>query len=340
MSGLADTAVWREATGLPLTLQETLDDAAGIAELAAVLGRSGVRRVVATGNGASWYVAVALWLCALSSPRRDVPEVVAVPGGLLASGDVGWRDGDLLLAFSSSGEFRDVIEAVEDERTPTPFALVTANPDSTLGRAADAMARVRVLAQDAVTHTQGYCGAAVVALAAWARVTGDAQLERAVRTAPDLATRTLVAAPAWAEAAAAGQGRPSAAVAFGPGPAWPAAQEAALLLGEIALVPAQGVEVREGATTAMYPLGPDHLALSIPAGSERLTEEAESLCARRGATVHRVPADPADDPRLAVVGAFGAPLALSVLLAQREGLDPDQPGWHGDYLATARRESP
>jgi fructoselysine-6-P-deglycase FrlB-like protein len=340
LSGLDDTAVWREATGLPLTLQQTLDDADGIAELAAALGGSGVRRIVATGNGASWYVAVALWLCALRSPRRDAPEVVAVPGGLLASGDVGWRDGDLLLAFSSSGEFRDVIEAVEDERTPKPFALVTANPDSTLGRAAGAMARVSVLSQDAVTHTQGYCGAAVVALAAWARVTGDAELERAVRAVPDLATRTLLAAPAWAEAAAASQGRPSAAVVFGPGPAWAAAQEAALLLGEIALVPAQGVEVREGATTAMYALGRGQLALSIPAGADRLTEEAESVCARRGAAVHRVPIDPADDPRLVVVSAFAAPLALSALLAQREGLDTDQPGWHEDYLATARQESP
>jgi fructoselysine-6-P-deglycase FrlB-like protein len=335
VSGLDGARVWSEASAMPGTLAETLDGG-GVDELAGALGKA--RRIVATGNGASWYVALALWLCALRSP--DAPEVLAVPGGLLASGDVEWRAGDLLLAFSSSGEFRDVIEAVEDDRTPAPFALVTANPDSTLGRSAGTVARVSVRSQEAVTHTQGYLGAALIALGAWARLTGDGDLDRAVRSAPELASRSLAAAPGWAEAAVADLERPSAAVAFGPGPAWAAALEAALLLGEIALVPAQGVEVREGATTAMYPLGPDHLALSIPAGSERLTEEAESLCARRGATVHRVPADPVDDPRLAVVGAFGAPLALSVLLAQREGLDPDQPGWHGDYLATARREAP
>jgi D-arabinose 5-phosphate isomerase GutQ len=336
VNGLDDARVWREASSLPLTLQQTLDDD-GIDALAHALDGRGVRRVVATGNGASWFVAFALWLCALRSPGRGRPEVVAVPGGLLASGDVGWRNDDLLLAFSSSGEFRDVIEAVEDERTPRPFALVTANPDSTLGRAAGTVARVSVRSQEAVTHTQGYCGAAVAALAAWARVTGDAELERAVRSAPDLAARSLATAPAWAEAAVAGLERPSAAVAFGPGPAWAAALEAALVLGEIALVPAQGVEVREGATTAMYPLGPGQLALSLPAGAERLTQEAESVCVRRGASVLRAPFDPGDDPRLAVVGAFAAPLALAVLLAQREGLDPDQPGWHGDYLATARR---
>ena len=103
-------------------------------------------------------------------------------------------------------------------------------------------------------------------------------------------------------------------------------------------MPAQGTEVREGATTAMYPLGPGQLALSLPGGAARLSEEAEGVCARRGATVLRVPTDPADDPRLAPLSGCPAPLALAVLLAQREGLDPDVPGWHADYLATARRE--
>jgi fructoselysine-6-P-deglycase FrlB-like protein len=336
VSGLESAAVWREALALPDTLQATLDG--GADELAAAFGARGVRRIVATGNGASWYAALALWLASLRGDGAGAPEVLALPGGLLASGDVRWREGDLLLAFSSSGEFRDVVEAVELDGTPAPFALVTASPDSTLGRRAGALARVSVRSQDAVTHTQGYCGAALAALSAWAQVTADRELERAVAGAPELAARALASAPGWAEPAAAGLERPTAAVAFGPGPAWAAALEAALLLGEIALVPSQGAEVREGATTAMYPIGPGQLALSLPAGAPRLSEEAESVCARRGATVLRAPADPGDDPRLAFLSGFAAPLALAVLLAQRDGLDPDVPAWHADYLATARRE--
>jgi fructoselysine-6-P-deglycase FrlB-like protein len=339
VSGLERTAVWREAAALPETLQQTLDARAEVDELAAMLGAPGVRRIVATGNGASWYAALALWLAAMRAPAAGGPDVLTLPGGLLASGDVHWRQGDLLLAFSSSGEFRDVIEAVEQRDTPAPFALITANPDSTLGRRAGALFCVPVRSQDAITHTQGYCGAAVTALAAWARVTADRELEVAVARAPELAARTLASAPAWAESAVAGLDRSTAAVAFGPGPAWAAALEAALLLGEIAIVPAQGTEVREGATTAMYPLGPGQLALSVPGGAERLSEEAESVCARRGATVLRVPVDAGADPRLAVVGGFAGPLALAVLLAQREGLDPDVPAWHADYLATARRDA-
>lgn len=338
MIELESAAVWREAAALPDTLQATLDASGGVDELAAALGARGVRRIVATGNGASWYAALALWLASLRAPGTGAPEVLALPGGLLASGDVHWRDGDLLLAFSSSGEFRDVIEAVEQDGTPAPFALVTANPDSTLGRRAGALVQVSVRSQEAVTHTQGYCGAAVAALAAWARVTADRELERAVAGTPELAARALAAAPGWAEAAVAELERPTAAVAFGPGPAWAAALEAALLLGEIAIVPAQGTEVREGATTSMYPLGSGQLALSLPGGAARLTEEAEAVCARRGATVLRAPGEAGDDPRLALLSGFPAPLALAVLLAQREGLDPDVPSWHADYLATARRE--
>jgi fructoselysine-6-P-deglycase FrlB-like protein len=339
VSALDDAAVWREAAALPDTLRETLD-APGIGDLAEVLGAPRVRRVVATGNGASWYAALALWLAALAGPARGAPEVVAPPGGLLASGAVEWRDGDLLLAFSSSGEFRDVIEAVEQGRVPRPFALITATPDSTLGRAAGTLVSVSVRSQDAITHTQGYAGAAVAALAAWARVTGDAALERAVASAPELAARSLEVVPSWVSAALSGLERPTAALAFGPGPAWGAALEAALLLGEIALVPAHGTEVREGATTGMYPLGPGQLAVSLPAGRLQLTEEAEAVCARRGATVLRAPVDPDADPRLAAVSCFAAPLGLAVGLAQRAALDPDTPEWYDDYLATARRAVP
>ena len=70
-----------------------------------------MRRVVASGNGAAYYVAVALWLASLEGPVG--PDVVAVPSGLLARGGFAWRPGDVLLAVSSSGEFRDLVEAVD-----------------------------------------------------------------------------------------------------------------------------------------------------------------------------------------------------------------------------------
>ena len=128
---LDETGLWRDVTELPSTVAETLERRPGRSDVAALLGAPGVRRVVASGNGAAYYVAVALWLASLESEQG--PEVVAVPSGLLARGAFAWRPGDALLVVSSSGEFRDLVEAV-DAGAPVPYAAVTANAESTLGR--------------------------------------------------------------------------------------------------------------------------------------------------------------------------------------------------------------
>ena len=83
------------------------------------------------------------------------------------------------------------------------------------------------------------------------------------------------------------------AIAFGSGPAWAAALEAALLLKEVAGVPTEGVETREGATSAMMALGPGDLALSLPTrADDELLAEAEEICAGQGARVLRAPLAP------------------------------------------------
>ena len=178
---LDETGLWRDVVELPSSIQATIDDGSGVGEVATLLGADGVRRVVASGNGAAYYVAVALWLASLESRRG--PEVVAVPSGLLARGAFAWRPGDVLLAVSSSGEFRDLVEAV-DAGAPAPYAAVTANAGSTLGSRAGARALVSVPNQRAVTHTQAFCGAVVAALRVWAAVTSDDELDAALRRLP------------------------------------------------------------------------------------------------------------------------------------------------------------
>src|SRR5204863_6922259 len=176
-----ETGLWQDVSELPQSLAATLDARVGVDDLAALLGAQGIRRIVATGNGAAYYVAVALWLASLEG--RGGPEVVAVPSGLVARGAFGWRPGDALLAVSSSGEFRDLVEAV-DRGAPLPYAAITATPGSTLGSRAGARALVAVSHQRAVTHTQAFCGAVAAALAVWAELTGDDGLRDAVAAAP------------------------------------------------------------------------------------------------------------------------------------------------------------
>lgn len=329
------TEIWQDARELPQTLQTTLDRAEGFAETAALLGRDSVRRIVATGNGAAYYVAHALWLASLEGPPA-ASEVVAVPGGLVARDRFEWRPGDLLLAVSTSGEFRDVVEATSSGRAPQPFAAITSTPDSTIGHGAGARALVHVASQRAVTHTQAFCGNVVAALAVWAEVVGDDALRAAVAGAPQACARALAEAEEWADAAAEEAGSPRAAIAFGTGPAWAAALETALLLKEIAAVPAEGVETREGATSAMMALAPGHLVLSLPTQEDTLVVEAEDACRGRGATVLRVPGGSQANRRLAAITTFPAALALAVRLGLAAGLDVDHPNWTDAYYTVAR----
>jgi fructoselysine-6-P-deglycase FrlB-like protein len=329
---LDETGLWLDLAELPSSLAQTLDARDGVAEVASSLGTPDVRRIVASGNGAAYYVALALWLASLEG--AEGPEVLAVPSGLLARGAFAWRPGDALLVVSSSGEFRDLIEAV-DAGAPSPYAVVTATAGSTLGSRAGARALVSVLHQRAVTHTQAFCGAVVTVLAIWAELTSDAALDEALRRVPDEIAAALVAARRWADEL----GVPDAttAIAFGSGPAWAAALEAALLLKEVAGIPTEGIETREGATSAMMALHPGALALSLPiAPGDPLLAEAEEICASQGATVLRAPASASADRRLAAVGTFPAAAMLSARIGLGRGLDVDQPAWLDAYYRVAR----
>ena len=230
------------------------------------------------------------------------PEVVAVPSGLLARGAFRWRDGDVLLAVSSSGEFRDLVEATEG-RPPVPSVAITSTPGSTIASRVGARALVTVLEQRAVTHTQAFCGNVAAALAVWAEVTADAGLADALRRLPEDVEAALAASRSLGRRAG-GRSTPANAIAFGSGAGWAAALEAALLLKEVAGVPTEGVETREGATSAMMALRPGDLVLSLPTearrraarrggGDLRRAGRARAPCAARRR--HRLPARRRDD---------------------------------------------
>ena len=331
---LRATRVWWEALALPETLATTTDAAGGFDEVVQLLSREEVRRIVATGNGAAFYVAHALWLASLGG-RPARAAVVAVPAGLLARGRFEWRPGDRLLVVSSSGELRDAIEAI-NAGAPAPYAVVTSNPESTIARGAGARALVHVASQEALTHTQAFCGNVAAALSVWVRLTGDRELGEALRGAPARLERGLAEAETWADEVAGHAGTPSAAIVFGSGPAWAAALEAALLLKEVARVPTEGSETREGATSGMYALAPGQLAVSLPTGPDELLVEAEATCAGTGATVLRAPGGASADARLSAIATFPAALALATAIGLRRGLDVDKPGWADAYYATTR----
>jgi glucosamine 6-phosphate synthetase-like amidotransferase/phosphosugar isomerase protein len=327
--------LWTDAQGIPEALRSTIERADGFTRTRDLLAASGVRRIVATGNGAAFYAAMALWLASLRSPSERL-EVVAVPAGLIAGGWFRWRADDRLLAVSSSGELRDLVDVIE-AGAPRPFAAITSTLGSTIGRAADEHALVHVARQGAVTHSQAFCGNVAAALLLWALIARDDALHRAVLGAPDAAGRAIAAAEGWAAAGPPGPERPRAAIAFGGGAGWPAALEVALLLKEVARVPAEGLETREGATSGMYALAPGDLAVSIPTADDPFTGEAEEVCRGTGATVVALPGSDDEEPSLAPITSLPGALLLAADLARRAGHDVDRPAWVSAYERTARR---
>jgi fructoselysine-6-P-deglycase FrlB-like protein len=352
-----DTGLWADVRELPGALGDTLGTGDGVAEAADLL--RGADRIVATGNGAAYYVAHALWLAALETDGSG-PPIVAVPCGVGVRERFRWQAGDAVLAVSSSGEFRDVVEIAQRADGRRPCVAITASPESSLASAARATVLQRVASQLAVTHTQALAGAYASGLAVWAAVTGDAELAALLAGAPDAAAGAVAAAEEWAAAElpsraaaelptrAAAELRtraaaelptraslPPAAVAVGGGVAWAAALELALMLKEIARIPAEGVETREGATSAMFGLDRGHLMVSLDRAGDPLGDEALRLCAAAGATTLRVPGTGADT-RLAPITTLPAAAALAAELALAAGHDVDRPTWTDAYYETAR----
>jgi fructoselysine-6-P-deglycase FrlB-like protein len=331
--GFQDTGLWADVREMPGPLADTIDARAGVADAAALLRGDGVRRIVATGNGAAYYVAHALWLASLEA-EADGPPIVAVPCGVAVRGGFRWRDGDAVLAVSSSGEFRDVVEIARGAGS-RPCVAITADASSSLARAATATVLQTVANQRAVTHTQALSGAYAAGLALWSAVTGDAGLERLLDGAVAALEAAIGDAEAWAEGVLPGLGAPPAAIVAGGGTAWAAAMELALMLKEVSRIPAEGVETREGATSAMFGLAPGHLMVSLDPGGDPLGDEAVRLCAAAGARTLRPPGAAAD-ARMSMITSLPASAALSAGLAQAAGHDVDKPTWTDAYYETAR----
>jgi fructoselysine-6-P-deglycase FrlB-like protein len=324
-----DTGLWADVRELPDALERTLAAAEGIAEGAVLLRDA--ERIVATGNGAAYYVAHALWLASLEGTAGG-PPIVAVPCGIAVRDRFRWAPGDAVLAVSSSGEFRDVVELAQ--RGGRPCVAITAKAGSSLAAAADASVLQHVESQRAVTHTQALAGAYGAGLALWAAVTGDADLAALLATAPEAAAHAVDDAEAWADDVALAP-IPPAAIAVGGGTAWAAALELALMLKEISRIPAEGVETREGATSAMFGLHPGHLMVSLDPPGDAPGDEAMQLCAAAGAATLRLPGT-AGDARLTPITSLPASAALSAVLALAAGHDVDRPTWTDAYYETAR----
>jgi glucosamine--fructose-6-phosphate aminotransferase (isomerizing) len=289
------------------------------------------RRVVALGNGAAHYAGLAMQAAAWTSP--SAADVVAVPAGVALTGGFNWRLDDMPLVVSTSGKLRDILELVERGDFPQRFAMITSSPDSPLAQAATAVVRVELPAQQSDTHTCGYLANLLAAQLLYRELAGA---EIAVLdAAPARVAAAFEAAPGWASDAVRRLPQ-RAATAFATGAGVPAALETALLLKEVAGVYAEGMDVREAATTGMYALDENFVTLAHAAPGDPLAAETLAICAGRGAATLDVPGVEAGEELIAPLTTFPAALALAIALAQARGRDVDHPTWAASYYRTAR----
>lgn len=335
MPPLETTQLWQETAAAPRVLRRLGE------RLSAPLGLNPsvldhlrpARRIVITGNGAALYAGRVL--SAALRTASKAPHAIAVETGVIAARALAWRPGDVLFVVSSSGELSDAVALLPDD-LPHPRVVLTADGRSSLGEAADALLEIDVDSQEAVTHTQAYLSNVLtvlhVAAALGVPVPGLA-------TIPDrLASQVSVALAAATDLADAVGDRVSG-IAVAAGAGWPTAPQTALLCKEVAGLQVEGLEAREAATTGMYALTEQSVAiLSATAGDEQM-READRVCSATGAAIVRLPVTGECAPLELPLLGFPAAIALSGEVGLRRGRNIDQPEWMEAYYRTARLPS-
>ena len=165
-----ETGLWADVRELPGALAATVDAADGVDAGRGAAPRG--RRRAGSSRSATAPPTTSPTRCGSRRSRAagDGPPLVAVPCGVAAADAFRWRPGDAVLAVSSSGEFRDVVEIAERAAA----RAARASPSRpTPARRWPAPRPRRVAAststsQRAVTHTQALAGGYAAALALWA----------------------------------------------------------------------------------------------------------------------------------------------------------------------------
>jgi glucosamine--fructose-6-phosphate aminotransferase (isomerizing) len=338
-----------EIAAEPAAIRSTLTDSLEAARAAAVaLRQAGVRRVHVIGNGTSYHSSLAAATLYRRHAGPDDPVVVPLTAGEFRNYLPRLGSGDAVLGISASGEFRDVVAAVDALRGRVPTVAVVHVPGSTLDRTADHVVRSAGGPSNVPVMTKTFAATLVATELVLAELLGGDRAEairRGIRLAADHAEAAIEAAePRVAGLADALVGAGHLFV-VGSGGAYPAALEAALKLKEMAIVHAEGTESWEMASGVATIVGADSVVIALaPEGPGRAaTIDVASHAAAWGARIIEVaPRSSVDGAELLPIPAVAeedhaplttvAPVALlAFVLARRRGHDPDHPGWVERY---------
>ena len=355
MTDLDALLTWRESSTSDVAIAAALEAAARApAEVETLLGSAD--RVVITGAGSSYYLALAVAATARAVLRRPVmaaplSELILRPEGVLVGGSPSGAAGrdpvrtEPVVIISRSGSTSEAITVVERMRAAGhPTIAVTCRVDSPLAALADVTLVSPAGDEAAIVMTRSFASMLALLLAVVAR-RGDAGLLADLGRLPER----------WPEATAAatvgrrlGQTDWSRVVVLGGGPAFGIAAEWGLKLTETSQVPTSAYEPLEFRHGPMSLCEPGVLVVGLIAGpgaADEMAVLAES--AALGASTWLISRD--EDgvaPAPGEISRIGSGLdpvarlpllvhpahALALSLALTRGRDPDAPRHLGQVV--------
>ncbi len=329
----------REIREGPEALRRTLDALAReVEEVRNLLESRGLRRGFVIGSGTSYHASLVLQY--LVNKFTDC-RLVSVPASEFTDWAPGKLSGEVVLAFSQSGESTDVIVSVKmaKERGATVVG-VTNTPGSTLTKLSDAYLLTRAGEEKAVTATKTYdaqlIASYVLALSLGGRGEAMDELKGVVRAVESVLKREGEVRGLAEELKGA-----ETMFALGRGVNYPNALEASLKLKEAAMIHAEGFAVREflhgpiqlvDETTPVLVLIPSRRALeeSRKTLDKLMGYEAPVVAVRaEGVDVSEYSAHEVEVPSVkeeySALTVIKAVQLLAYYTAVAKGLNPDKP---------------
>ncbi|MDB5075925.1 MAG: glutamine--fructose-6-phosphate transaminase [Chloroflexi bacterium] len=350
---MAASLFLQDVLDTPKSLQDSLDAIGESADdLASNLLAHGTRRIVALGNGTSLYASLSSVYLHNALVGPDGTLAWAVPTGEYGLYPSPLSARDAIVGVSVSGEVVDLLDLFERLRGDHRLIGVTNGPDSTLARSVDDLILTKASRSLVPTSTKTFVTSVAALHLLWLGllkaqgVEGATPLRRELLGTPEQIAASLDLALRQAPDVAERLAPCQRVFVFGSGPSWPLAQEAALVLKEVANVPAEAAHAREMAhgITAVVDETVGIIAVNPPGPGQDMARSVLEQCAalgavtvevgeaRSGMTVN-VPCHDLLSPLI-----YGGPLfILANEIAARRGVNTDHPQWEADYLRATRR---
>jgi glucosamine--fructose-6-phosphate aminotransferase (isomerizing) len=352
---MAQTLFLQDILNTPRSLRDTLAHVGDQAdEVAGALLARGARRLVALGNGSSLYAAAAAVYLhnALVAPTGTLAW--AVPTGDFSLYPAPLSAADALVGVSVSGEIVDLLDVFERLRGQHQLVGITNVARSSLTGLVDHLVLMKAGQSLVPTSTKAFVASVAaldllwLGLLAAQDVPAASSFRRELIALPGAVDRALAQAQGPVGAAAEQLVGCDHLFVFGAGPAFPLAQEGALVFKEVASVHTEAAQTREMAqgTTAVVDSRVGVIAVNPPGRGQEVGRRVLAQCEALGAVTLEV-GSASDGLRLHVPChellsplVYGGPLfMLANEVAVLRGVDTDHPHWEADYLRTARREA-